>query len=121
MARKKTTFRPRNPFRVRTSFGIRRDVSLSNAIARLLPVASIVPKKVFQNEVKKYTPLHPIKGGAVAPTRPVYHFNILDPFKSVCKERKIRREVLFANHSVGKGIKIHTKKTFSIRSNIRCK
>lgn len=47
--------------------------------------------------------------------------NWLDPFRSVCADRKERRSVLFATKKVGKGKAIHTPKTFSIRSSVKCK
>lgn len=47
--------------------------------------------------------------------------NWLDPFRSVCADRKERRSVLFATKKVGKGKAIHTPKTYSIRSSVKCK
>lgn len=47
--------------------------------------------------------------------------NWLDPFRSVCADRKERRSVLFAHGKVGKGKAIHTPKTYSIRSSVKCK
>lgn len=46
--------------------------------------------------------------------------NWLDPFRSVCADRKERRSVLFAKNKVGKGKAIHTPKTYSIRSSVKC-
>lgn len=46
--------------------------------------------------------------------------NWLDPFRSVCADRKTRRSVLFATKKTGKGKAIHTPKTFSIRSSVKC-
>ena len=54
------------------------------------------------------------------PAKPLRN-NWLDPFRSVCADRKERRSVLFATKKVGKGKAIHTPKTFSIRSSIKCK
>lgn len=47
--------------------------------------------------------------------------NWLDPFRSVCADRKKRRSVLFATKKAGKGKAIHTPKTYSIRSSVKCK
>lgn len=47
--------------------------------------------------------------------------NWLDPFRSVCADRKERRSVLFAKDRIGKNKAIHTPKTFSIRSSVKCK
>lgn len=54
------------------------------------------------------------------PAKPLRN-NWLDPFRSVCADRKERRSVLFAKNKVGKGKAIHTPKTFSIRSSVKCK
>lgn len=54
------------------------------------------------------------------PAQPLRLNNWIDPFRSVCADRKERRSVLFATNKVGKGKSIHTPKTFSIRSSIKC-
>lgn len=54
------------------------------------------------------------------PAQPLRN-NWLDPFRSVCADRKERRSVLFATKKVGKGKAIHTPKTYSIRSSVKCK
>ena len=41
--------------------------------------------------------------------------------KPICARRKERKEVLFARGKVGNGVKIHTSKTFTAESHIRCK
>lgn len=39
---------------------------------------------------------------------------------TVCESRSIRKQVLFASRHAGKGKKIHSKKTFTEQSKVRC-
>lgn len=95
--------------------GVRR--SLGNALAPS-GVASIFSKKT-STPIRR-EPYVMDRLSVERPAKPLRN-NWLDPFRSVCADRKERRSVLFAKNKVGKGKAIHTPKTFSIRSSVKCK
>lgn len=94
--------------------GVRR--SLGNALAPS-GVASIFIKTSTPNRREPYSMDRLSVERSAQPLRN----NWLDPFRSVCADRKERRSVLFARGKVGKGKAIHTPKTYSIRSSVKCK
>lgn len=95
-------------------FGVRG--SLGNALAPF-GVASIFTKTSTPNRREPYSMDRLSVERSAQPLRN----NWLDPFRSVCADRKERRSVLFARGKVGKGKAIHTPKTYSIRSSVKCK
>lgn len=95
--------------------GVRR--SLSNALAPF-GVASIFSKKTSTPMRREPYPMDRLSVERLA--QPIRN-NWLDPFRSVCADRKERRSVLFATNKIGKGKAIHTPKTYSIRSSVKCK
>jgi hypothetical protein len=95
-----------------------RRIFSSNALAPF-GVASIFRKSTtspIRREPYTMDRLQPVERQA----KPLRN-NWLDPFRSVCADRKERRSVLFATKKVGKGKAIHTPKTYSIRSSVKCK
>lgn len=97
------------------NFGVRR--SLGNALAPS-GVASIFSKKTSTPIIRE--PYSMDRLSVERSAQPLRN-NWLDPFRSVCADRKERRSVLFARGKVGVGKKIHTPKTYSIRSSVKCK
>lgn len=95
--------------------GVRR--SLGNALAPFR-VASIFKIKKTSTPIRR-EPYVMDRLPVERPAKPLRN-NWLDPFRSVCADRKERRSVLFATHKVGKGKAIHTPKTYSIRSSVKC-
>lgn len=98
----------------RSRSGVRR--SLGNALAPS-GVASIFTKTSTPIRREPYSMERLLVERSAQPLRN----NWFDSFRSVCADRKERRSVLFARGKVGKGKAIHTPKTYSIRSSVKCK
>ena len=88
----------------------------SNALAPFR-VALIFKKNKHTRRLEPYTMERKLERLA----KPPRFNNWLNPFRSVCADRKERRSVLFATKKAGFGKKIHTPKTYSIRSSVKCK
>lgn len=98
----------------RHHIGVRR--SLGNALAPF-GVASIFSKKTSTPIRREPYVIDRLVERSAKPFRNDW----LNTPRSVCADRRERRSVLFATNKVGKGKSIHTPKTYSIRSSVKCK